>query len=264
MATIEHQIRLNYSDPEINALLKSADRSGEDLSRHFNQNEEFFLKLPTEFYVPSFPIHHDVRIPTPTLRYLETLKLVLNSVVPLAPQLFSGLTYFFDPTDTLRPGFFQLYRLGDTHYLYLLKIDLGYKASEHEVIQPGTNDSTPEYRSSKLFLEGIVIPLTSVHSEGGKVSGFSIKQTISQTWIGETGRGYFVQGIWIDYELTKFFSKLFFPSDKRAYPFYPFQCRYRTICSTVIETSAESRKSNPPLLHRAVQFVEPVYGDDSG
>jgi hypothetical protein len=140
----------------------------------------------------------------------------------------------------------------------MLKVDLGYKANEHEVIQPGTNDSTPEYRSSKVFLEGIVIPLESVELESGKVAGFGVKQTVSQTWIGETGRGYFVQGIWMDYELTKFFSKLFVPTSKKTYPFYPFQCRYRTICSTVIETDSELRKKNPPLLHRAVEFVAPV------
>ena len=74
----------------------------------------------------------------------------------------------------------------------------------------------------------------------------------------ETGRGYFVQGIWMDHELTKFFSKLFVPTGKRLYPFYPFQCRYRTICSTVIATNAEERRTVPPQLHRALQFVSPV------
>lgn len=256
------RIYLNYTDPEINALIKRSSSGSTDGiqtgSRHYTQNEEFFLKLDHEYFVPSFPIHHDVRNHKPTRRYIDTLKILMESVIPLAPELFAGLTYFFDPADTLRPSFFQLYRLGESHYLYLLKLDLSYKASEHEVVQAGTNDATAEYRSSKLFLDGIVVPLDQVDTDDGRVSSFGVKQTVSQTWIGETGRGYFVQGIWMDHELTKFFSKLFVPADKRMYPYYPFQCRYRTICSTVIGVTAEERKQSPRLLHRAVQFVQPV------
>ena len=258
MEKLQTQIRINYTDRDINSMLRSQATNGTSYTRHYTQNEEFFLKLSGVFSVPSFPIHHDVRQVEPTQSYLETIKMVLNAVVPLVPQLFEGLTYYFDPTDTLRPAFFQLYRLGDLHYLYLMKIDLTFKHGEHEMTRAGTNDSTPEYRTSKLFLEGIVVPIEQVETEGGKMAGFGVKQTVSQTWIGETGRGYFVQGIWMDHELTKFFSKLFLPKGKRTYPYYPFQCRYRTICSTVIETTSEARKRNPPLLHRALQFVVPV------
>ena len=251
-------IRLNYTDSDINDLFRSEDTDQAPFARHYSQNEEFFLSLEQEFFVPSFPIHHDVRETEPTKRYLETLKIFLNSLVPMVPSVFQGLTYYFDPADTLRPGFFQLYRLGDIHYLYLLKIDLGYKPSEHEVVQAGTNDSTPEYRTKKLFLEGVIIPIEAVEVVENRIASFTIRQTISQTWIGETGRGYFVQGIWMDHELTKFFSKLFLPPKKRTYPFYPFQCRYRTICATVIDTAGELRKKSPPLLHRAIQFVLPA------
>ncbi len=258
MERLQNKIRLNYTNGDINALLRGSSVDGASHTRHFNQNEEFFLKLSRQFSVPSFPIHHDVRRPEPSTQYLETLAVLLREVVPAVPELFQGLTYYFDPADTLRPAFFQLYRLAEMHYLYLLKLDVAYKHMEHELVRSGTNDSTPEYRSSKLFLDAIVVPVEHVETAAGRVSEFVVKQTVSQTWIGETGRGYFVQGIWMDHELTKFFSKLFLPTGKRAYPFYPFQCRYRTICSTVLETSAESRKRNPPLLHRAVRFVAPV------
>ena len=251
-------INLNFTDAQINGLLRTNGNGAAPATMHYNQNEEFFLKFSSEFFVPSFPIHHDVRKTEPDERYLETLKMLLQSIVPLAPQVFEGLTYFFDPSDTLRPGFFQLYRLGDNHYVYMVKLDLIYKPSEHQVIQASTNDATPEYRSSKLFLDGVVVPLESVQLVDNRISGFSVLQTVSQTWIGETGRGYFLQGIWMDYELTKFFSKLFLPQKKRTYPYYPFQCRYRTICSTVINTGIEDRRKTPPILHRAVKFVTPI------
>lgn len=258
MAKLQDEIQVNFTDGEINKLLSGRATGPSTVSRHFTQNEEFFLKLSEDFFVPSFPIHHDVNVPVPTSRYLETLKIFLSGVVPLVPQVFNGLTYFFDPADILRPGFFQLYRLGDMHYLYLLKIDLSFKTHDNTLIQQGTNDSTSEYRSRKLFLEGSIIPLDEIQKLESKVSNFKIKQTIDQVWIGETGRGYLVQGIWIDHELTKFFTKLFLPPRKRLYPFYPFQCKYKTICQEIIDLDLEGRKKNAPHLHRALTFITPL------
>ncbi len=258
MAKVQGEIRVNFTDGEINNLFSERSSGASTVSRHFNQSEDFFLKLSEDFFVPSFPIHHDVTVAVPTNRYLETLKIFLSGVVPLVPQVFNGLTYFFDPTDILRPGFFQLYRLGDIHYLYLLKIDLAFKTHDNTLIQQGTNDSTAEYRSRKLFVEGNVIPLDDVQKLDDKVSIFKIKQTIDQVWIGETGRGYLVQGIWIDHELTKFFTKLFLPARKRIYPYYPFQCKYKTVCEEIIDFDFEGRKKSAPHLHRALTFVTPL------
>jgi len=258
MAKLQDEIRVNYTNGEINSIISDRTHGLSTFTRHFNQNEEFFLKLDEEFFVPSFPIHHDVSSQTPTERYLETLKIFLSGVVPLVPQVFGELTYFFDPTDILKPGFFQLYKMGDTHYLYILKVDLGFKTHDHILIQQGTNDSTAEYRTQNLFLEGTVIPLESVEKLDTKISSFKIKQTIDQVWIGETGRGYMVQGIWIDHELTKFFTKLFLPPQKRTYPYYPFQCKYKTICQEIIDFDAQGRKKSAPYLHRALTFVTPL------
>ena len=92
----------------------------------------------------------------------------------------------------------------------------------------------------------------------GKVVAFVVKQTISQNWIGETGKGYLVRGIWMDSELTKFFSKLFLPTGKRTYPFYPFTCRYKT------RLHDRPRIPHPipgekllPYLHRALSRFSP-------
>ena len=258
MVKLQDEIRVTFTDGEINRMLCERTNGVSTVTRHFNQNEEFFLKLSEDFFVPSFPIHHDVTVPTPTKRYLETLKIFLSGVVPLVPQVFSELTYFFDPADILRPAFFQLYKMGETHYLYLLKVDLAYKTHDHTLIQAGTNDATAEYRSQKLFLEGTVIPLFSVEKLDSSVSSFRIKQTIDQVWIGETGRGYMVQGIWIDHELTKFFTKLFLPDGKRIYPYYPFRCKYKTICQEIIDFGTEGRRRSAPYLHRALSFITPL------
>ncbi len=258
MAGLQDEIRINYTDRDINNMLNERSSGLSTVTRHFSQNEEFFLKLSDDFFVPSFPIHHDVTVPTPTNRYLETLKVFLTGIVPLVPEIFRGLTYFFDPTDIQRPGFFQLYELADMHYLYVMKLNLAFKTNDHSLIQRGTNDSTAEYRSRKLFLEGVTIPIASIEKLDDKVSSFRVHQTISRTWIGESGNRYLVQGIWIDNDLTKFFSKLFVPARKRVYPYYPFQCMYKTICQGVIALDVENRKKIAPYLHRALNFVTPV------
>lgn len=258
MSKLLNEIVVSYTDPEINLLIRDFSVKTTAVARHFSQNEEFFLTLQDSFLVPPFPIHHDVHNPSPTQQYLDGLKLLLSRLIPLAPHVFHGLTYFFEPADIFRPGFFQLYRLADFYYLYLLKLDLGFKTNDHELVTMGTNDITVEYRTKKLFLEGTLIPLEAVNVTNKRITGFSVRQTISQTWIGETGRGYFVQGIWIDHELTKFFTKLFLPKGKRSYPFYPFQCKYRTMCQGIINLGFEDRKKTAPYLHRALKTVGPV------
>ncbi len=280
MAAVEDSSRVisvGYSDPDINSLLDGigggvepldgsrAQRGGSPrprgapvvYSRHFNQNEEFFLKLGEEFTVPHFPIHHDIHDPRPDPEYLEKLKGVIAETAGLAPQVFKGLIHFFDPAEMLRPGFYKIFRVEERYYLYLLRIDLMMKPLEAEVVERGTNDLTPMYRSRKLFLESVIIPLDEVSREEGKVKAFVIKETVSRTWIGEQGRGYLLQGIWIDMDLTKFFSKLFLPRGKKTYPFFPFLCKYKTICLAVADLTPEGRKSAVPRLHRALQFLLP-------
>ncbi len=57
----QDEIRINFTDREINSTLSKYSVSPSPISRHYNQNEDFFLKLNEDFFVPSFPIHHDVR-----------------------------------------------------------------------------------------------------------------------------------------------------------------------------------------------------------
>ena len=188
---------------------------------------------------------------------MNSLRDWIEGFLPVAPDIFSDLTYFFDPGEVLKPCFYRLYRIGESYYLYLLRIDLSFRPMEVELIERGTNDETAAFRTKRLYIESDFIPLASVLSEMGKVVAFVVKQTISQNWIGETGKGYLVRGIWMDSELTKFFSKLFLPTGKRTYPFYPFTCRYKTVCMSVLDPSADSRREALPYLHRALSFLAP-------
>jgi hypothetical protein len=254
---ISNEIRCAYTDGEINALLGKSSLRKRDCVRHFNQNEEFFLRIEDVYNVPHLPIHHDVRESRPRPYYLDRLKEILAQLIALAPQVFQDLTYLFDPSEILRPCFFKLYRVEEAQYLYLVRLDLMYRPQAHRLIARGDNDRTASYSSDCLFVEAAYVPIREVRVEEGKIRHFLVRQTISNTWVDETGRGYFVQGIWIDNELTKFFSRLFLPAGKRTYPFYPYICKYKTICQAEIHFSAEDRRLYLPYLHRALRFLEP-------
>jgi hypothetical protein len=254
----DNVIRCAYTDPAINELLKQAGSGSRNFSRHYNQVEEFFFRFEEPFAVPQLPIHHDVRVPVPEPRYVELLVEVLEQLIPLAPQLFAELTYMFDPAEILRPSFFHLYRWDSGRYLYVLKLDLMYRPQEHTLDRKGTNDLTAAYSSRRLFLEATHIPVREVQTQSGKIATFVVDQTISNTWVDEVGRGYLVQGIWMDNDLTKFFSKLFVPEGQRTYPFYPYVCKYKTVCQNLIDPDPQARKKLLPYLHKALEFLRPV------
>jgi hypothetical protein len=254
----ENVIRLSSAHPAMNGLLEQAGSGSGMFSRHYNQVEEFFLRFERPFFVPRLPIHHDVRVPAPEPEYLLLLAEVLEQLVALAPQLFAGLTYLFDPLEILRPGFFALHRYEASSYLYLLKLDLMYRPQAHRLVRRGSNDFTAAYHGEVLFLESTHIPVREVQTRSGGIDAFVIDQTISNTWVDEIGRGYVVQGIWIDNDLTKFFSKLFLPAGKRTYPFYPYVCKYKTVCQNlVVDPAPEGRKKLLPYLHGALEFLRP-------
>jgi len=254
---IANEIRVGHADPGLNGLLKAIGEEQRPFDRRFSQGEDFFLHLAEPLTIPHFQIHHDVRVPEPSPAYLASLSAVVGQVIQRAPQILKGLTYFFDPAEILRPCFYHVYRIEESLFLYMMRMDLVMRPSEATVIERGTNDLTASYSSRQLFVEATVIPLSEVVRNGDRVRSFRVKQTISQTWIGEFGRGYFQQGIWMDADLTKFFSRLFLPADKKTYPYYPFQCKYKTVCESVISLDPEGRARAVPFLHRALQFLGP-------
>ena len=258
----KNEIQLYSTDDKINRIINQGNSSEQkQFSLHFTSNEDFFIKLPQYIQFPSFPIHHNISKKNPSEVYKQALESFMQSAVAQTPQIFNGLTYFFDPSDIHRPGFFHLYRIKDQLFLYLLRVDLNFRTHYGEIISKGGNDSTHTYRSNALFLENDIIPLSSLGEEEHRVHSFFIEQHLSDTWIGEYGKGYFVQGIWIDRELTKFFSKLFLPEHKRTYPYYPFPCKYQTICHSVLDFSPAGRTRHLKLLYQARAFLQPYFED---
>lgn len=251
------EIRLTSSDAEINAILQRDTPARTAFTRHFSQGEDFFLRLGQPFQVPSFSIHHNVYQDTPDPQYIIKLRGVIDTLQQLVPSVFSGLTYLFDPSEILRPTFFQLYRMAGEPYLYLVRLDLVCRPQKHHIREKGTNDTTPVYETRELMIDADIIPLSRLNTQNDKTTGGVIDHMISDTWIGETGRGYFVQGIWLDTDLTKFFSKLILPAGKRVYPYYPFSSKYRSVCHHPISLDSASRRRAVPLLHRVKHFLTP-------
>jgi hypothetical protein len=255
-----NEIRLSYSDPEMDALLSGVGDGERPFSRHFNQTEDFFVLLEDEYTVPHMSVHHDVRLARPDFSYMANVLRVTEQLVRLAPQVFKGLTYFFNPVETLRPCFYQLHVVENREYLHLVRVDLMVSPLESTVIEPGDGSSTALYRTRKLFLEAALVPLTEVCREQSRITAFRVMQTISQTWIGEKGYRGFRQGIWMDADLTKFFSRLFLPPGSRTYPYYPYPCKYQTMCLFPLRLSPQGRDAAVPALHRSLGFLLPAMG----
>ncbi|MBU0927759.1 MAG: hypothetical protein KKA67_08420 [Spirochaetes bacterium] len=262
MEQLLNEIRIAYIDSGINQVILDIPEGARNgpYGMRFNQNEEYFVELGSPLFVPRLPIHHDIRRPVPDADYATAVKDVVKQMVSLLPECFSGLTYFFDPAEILKPCFYRLYKADTDVYLYLLRVDLLPRPFEVETIEAGTNDLTQAYSTRRVYMESEIIPLDAVMWESGRVKAFRIRQLISQTWIGETGKGYLVRGVWMDTDLSKFFTKLFLPSGKRIYPYYPLFCKYKTICATSPVMSSEGRRGLIPLLHRTVQFLSPEIG----
>lgn len=258
MEQILNEIKVVFTDSEINNILKSIKlQNPVPYTMHFNQNEDFFIQIPSEIFVPQLPIHHDIRSNTPNANYVRLITQVIEQICVLIPELLEGLTYFFDPAEILKPCFYRLYKIEDVLYLYLLRIDLNPRLLEVTVKQSGSNDITASYYSKRLYLESELIPLEKIITENPALPRFLVDQIISQTWIGETGRGYMVHGIWMDIDLSKFFSKAFIPQGKKIYPYYPLFCKYKTLCSFVPMVGSQGRKLLLPLFHKAKFFFKP-------
>lgn len=250
-------IKLVYTDEFINTLCASSGDGNSDYTRHFDHNEDYFLRLNRPYVVHPFPVHHDLDKTKPSKQYLAALRKTISSLTELIPDVFRNLTYFFDPAAIHFPQFYHLYRIGAGSYLYIMRLNLLCRPGIHQIVEGGSNDVTPAYRTNRLSLETDCIPLDDIETLGNKVKQFKIKQLISSTWIGETGRGYLLQGIWMDQDLSKFLSKLFMPNGKNLYPYYPFTCKYRSICYTPDRPTEEGRRKGLSLLHRAVNLLEP-------
>jgi hypothetical protein len=243
-----------HTDHEMDSLLPPG-LGRLDIPTRFNQNEEFFLVLPSPLLVTSLPIHHDVQQKFPDAARREAMAAVVAQLGKLVPGLLGGFQWFFDASECLRISFYQLSEIQDANYITLLRIDLAYRPMIHRLVAAGDNDRTAAYETDRLFLDVDIVPLRGLTRRGGMVE-MAIRQTVSETWIGETGRGYFVQGIWLDRELTKFFSKLFLPAGKRLFPYFPVNCKFRAVCGQPFRLDAAGRHQGVELLHACRAFLE--------
>ena len=259
MDELLNEIRVVYPDAEINAVLATINEQARSVpcAIRYNHSEELFIELGGELTMPRFPIHHDIHSEVPSATYAYALKSLVQQLVEILPDVFRGLTYYFDPSEPLKPHFYKLYKVESSVYLFLLRIDLIFRHFQGDIVEVGTNDVTPAFRTKRLFIESEFIPLEAVMWELGKARAFKVRQLISNTWIGETGRGYLLHGIWMDNDLSKFFSKIILPEGSRTYPYYPLFCKYKTICAEAIPPGPERRKRMLPLLHRAISFLAP-------
>ena len=259
MEQLLNEIRISYIDPGVNQIILgiAEDKRNSPYGMRFNQAEDYFVELASPLFVPRLPIHHDIRRPIPDANYATAIRDIIEQLCTLLPECFSGLTYFFDPAENLKPCFYRLYKAENEVYLYLLRIDLLPRPFDAETLEAGTNDTTQAYSTRRLYMESELIPLEAVMWESGRAKAFRIKQMISQTWIGETGKGYLVRGIWMDSDLSKFFTKLFLPAGKRVYPFFPLFCKYKTVCATSPILTSDGRRKLIPLLHHAVKYLAP-------
>ncbi len=259
MEQILNQIRVSLPDSEVNGVLAAIPDAATGVRRavRFNQSEELFLELESAVSMPRFPIHHDIRQCDPRPEYSESILLLTERLCSLAPDIFRGLTYFFDPTEPLKPRFYRIYKIEESLYLFLFGLDLVFRHFQGDIEEPGTNDMTPSYSTRRLFIESEIVPLDSIEWDQGKARAFHVRQLVSNTWIGETGRGYLQHGIWMDNDLSKFFTKLISPEGARIYPYFPLFCKYKTMCAQPAPPSPEFRKRLMPLLHRAIAALSP-------
>ncbi|MFW6291982.1 MAG: hypothetical protein ACOC7V_06595 [Spirochaetota bacterium] len=63
--------------------------------------------------------------------------------------------------------------------------------------------------------------------------------------------------MWLDRDLTRFFSRLFTPPSVQTYPYFPFTCKYRTIAHAVPGLREENRRRGVQLLNRARALLLP-------
>lgn len=253
--TISFHFTKEYPVPATEAV------AAERYTRHFTQTEDFFIRFEKAYRIPPFRIHHDYRIRQPDAGYLAALDAVMAELLSLAPDVFAGLTYAFDSQEIFKPCFYKLYATEEGVFLYLLRLDFGYRPHYQVIEERGDNDVSHATRSRSLFLEPLLIPLARTAYEGTRLHDAVIRSLFSETWIGEYGRGYRVQGIWMDNDLTKFFTRLLSAPNLRLYPYYPFLCKYRTVCAFPSGFTEEERRERAVYLGRALSFLEPALSD---
>jgi hypothetical protein len=177
----------------------------------------------------------------------------------LVPGLFQGLSWYFDPKDLFHPAFAQVLASRDKRYLFLLRPDLTFRGRHAEMIERGGNDVTARYSTRHLFVEAEVLPLDTWVTRDLEKRLFLAK-LFTETWEGESGRGYSLTGRWIDQEITRLMTRAALPPGTRSFPHYPLRCRFETLSARCVTPTAEGRKRAAAVLDAAWPLVAPWAG----
>lgn len=257
MDQILKTISIRSTSNEINRIIKDCKGVSPTYSMHFCQNEDFFLKIRRKITIPPFKVHHNIKKAKPDKNYLQLFQSIMEQLAPALFPIFESTQYYFDPAEPLRPVFYQINNINNKIFLYLMQLDISFKPHDCTITTPANNDNTPEFCTNSIFMDTDIILLEKTETSADGTITCTIKQPISETWIGEKGRGYFIKGIWIDSELTKFFSSLFLPNGVLSYPYYPFICKYRTISHFYPNFGEKNRLNAIKTLDKAYTFLEP-------
>jgi len=240
---------LGASNPLVTELFRNLNPVSVDdsVKRCFTQDEELFVQLKEPLLVPSLAIHHEVTKMTPSAEYGGLIQQLTSDLAQRLPALFSGLTWFFDPRDTLHPLFLQVLGAKEKRYLYCLRVDLTWRARFCEVLERGSNSRTPTYSTRSLFIESEVLPLASLDSSTSE-KRLHLAKLFRNTWKGEAGRRYHVEGQWIDQDITKFVTRAVLSPGRKTFPFYPLRCRFNTLSATCIDLDPQGRRKAATIL----------------
>ncbi|TVR02696.1 MAG: hypothetical protein EA403_08210 [Spirochaetaceae bacterium] len=256
MREVSGRLALSPAAPELTERLREIPAEGPNAARRFTQNEEFFFELDRPFDVLPIPIHHPVEKLEPSPHYLDAVGNLIDQTASSLAGALHGLDCAFDPMHASWVFFFGLLAEAERPTLLLVTVDMAYRPLEHEVITRGSNDIAPRYRTNRIYLTVDFVPLRDAETTDGTLR-VGMERSISQTWIGETGRGYVTQGIWIDRELNRFFTRLFLPQGARIYPWFPLHARYRCLCHSPLDISASARQNALDTLHDARTIILP-------
>ena len=251
------RIPVRFSDPEINSILAEETSGPSRVARHFSHTGELSLRFEEPIEIPAYSIHHDTSQDSPSKDLRDAVRRVVRQARDLAPELFGGLTHIFDPSDIVHPALVRFFRIENQTYAFVIRVDLDYRPQRADLIARENNTRTPLFTTRDLFVEMDLVPIKSAERVDGEVKALSVEQSVSETWIGETGRGYMRSGIWLDRDLSLFFSKLFTPSQIRTYPYQIFTCKYRSVAHTACYLNLDELRRSVPLLHKARRFLLP-------
>jgi len=247
---------LGLSDPQINSRLAALDGTSSGLDRRFTTSEESFLVLDRPFTVESFEVHHPVDQTRPSAGYRAVVRDLVDQWSLSAPSVFRGLRWYFDPRDLVHPTFLQVGKAGGLYFLVLVRPDLTWRPRHGELLEKGDNNRTPKYRSGHLFFEAEVLPLAGWATGEGTL-GLRLAPLFPETFEGETGRGYFVTGRWIDHEVSRLLNRAALVPGTRTFPFFPLRCRWGTLSVQDPDPGVEGRRRAALALAAAWPLVSP-------